>query len=143
MARRSARCSSSYQALNSSSIAGGGSVSVRSRPRFMRGESSRLAFGGGRELLEAAVDPQGGELFLNAVLREALGEGAEVDLVERLVLVEAGEDVAGLAGVRVDVGLQALGADLFHHALHRRVDGADRPVVGLQVRLQRDRKSVV
>src|SRR5678815_3056401 len=32
MARRSAMCSSSYQALNSSSIAGGGSVIVSSRP---------------------------------------------------------------------------------------------------------------
>ena len=45
-----------------------------------------------------------GEFFLDPVLRQALGEGAEVDLVERLVLVEAGEDVGGLAGLRVDVG---------------------------------------
>jgi hypothetical protein len=43
--------------------------------------SGGLALCGGRELLEAAADPQGGELFLNAVLGEALGEGAEVDLV--------------------------------------------------------------
>jgi hypothetical protein len=34
------------------------------------------------------------------------------------------------------VGLEALGADFFHHALHRRVDGADGAVGGLQVRLQ-------
>src|SRR6185503_3629382 len=95
---------------------------------------SSLALGGRRKQLRAASDPKRGELFLNAVLREALGEGAEVDLVERLVLVEAGEDVGGLAGSRIDVRLQALGADLFHHALHRAVDRADGDVGLLQVR---------
>src|SRR5207249_2064243 len=39
--------------------------------------SSRLALGRGREQLQAAVDPQRGELLLHAVLRQALGEGAE------------------------------------------------------------------
>jgi len=38
-----------------------------------------LAFGGWRELLQTAADPEGGEFFLDAVLGEALGEGAEVD----------------------------------------------------------------
>ena len=98
--------------------------------------SSRLALGGRRQQLKAAADPERSEFFLDSVLRQALGEGAEVDLVEGLVLVEAGEDVGGLAGLRVDVGLEALGADFFHHALHRAVDGANRPVGGLQVLLQ-------
>ncbi len=50
----------------------------------------------------------------------------EVDLVERLVLVEATEDESKLlAGNGVDMPLQALRADLLHHALHRRVDRAD------------------
>jgi hypothetical protein len=40
-----------------------------------------LRLAGGGSCFKAAADPQGGELFLNAVLREALGEGAEVDLV--------------------------------------------------------------
>ena len=46
-----------------------------------------------------------------------------------LVLVKAGEDEELFAGVRVDVALEALGADLFHHALHRRVDRADGDVI--------------
>ena len=50
----------------------------------------------------------------------------EVDAVERLVLVEAGKHVAGLAASPDRVRLQALRADLLHHALHRRVDRADR-----------------
>ena len=55
-------------------------------------------------------------------------------LVERLVLVEAGEDERLLAGDRVDVALEALRADLFHHALHRRVDRADADVRRVEVR---------
>src|SRR5690349_7446193 len=98
--------------------------------------SGRLALDGWRQLLQAAADPERGQLLLHAVLGEALGEGAEVDLVERLVLVEAGEDVGGLAGLRVDVRLQALRADLFHHALHRAVDRADGDVILLQEFLQ-------
>ena len=43
---------------------------------------------------------------------------------------------SSLAGLRIDVPLQALRADLFHHALHRRVDAADGDVAGLQVRRQ-------
>jgi hypothetical protein len=44
--------------------------------------------------------------------------------------------VARLAGLRVAVRLQALRADLLHHALHRRIDRADREVPGLEVLLQ-------
>ena len=61
-------------------------------------------------------------------------EEGDVHAVEILVLVEAGEDHADLAGHRVDVALQALRADLLHHALHRRVDRADRLVARLHVR---------
>ena len=42
-----------------------------------------------------------------------------------------------LAGDRIDVPLEALRADLLHHALHRRVDAADRDVVGREERLER------
>ena len=38
-----------------------------------------------------------------------------------------------LASLRIDVRLQALRANLFHHALHRRVDRADREVMRIQV----------
>src|SRR5438045_7518289 len=51
---------------------------------------------------------------------------SEIDRVERLVLVEAGKNVACPAGRGIGLRLQALRADLLHHALHRRVDGADR-----------------
>ena len=56
----------------------------------------------------------------------------KVHPVQRLVLIEAGEHHRPLAGRRIDLRLQALGADLLHHALHRRVDRADRGVAGLQ-----------
>src|SRR4051812_46478322 len=96
----------------------------------------RLALRGRGQQFQAAADPQRGQLLLHAVLGEALGEGGEVDLVEQLVLVEAREDVGRLACLRVDVRLQALRADFFHHALHRAVDGADGDVRGLQVLLE-------
>jgi hypothetical protein len=49
---------------------------------------------------------------LYAELCHGLGEHAEVDLVDRL-LVEGGKHVRDLAGRRVHVWLQALRADLF------------------------------
>src|ERR1041385_6630571 len=80
--------------------------------------------GGGppAEVAEAAVDPELRQLLLRAVLREAAAQGAEIDAVEVLVLVEAGEDDSLGAGRRLVVPLQALRADFLHHALHRRVD---------------------
>ena len=87
-------------------------------------------------MLQAAVDPELGQLFLHAVLREAAAQGAEIDAVHFLVLVEAGEDDGLGAGHRVAVALQALRADLLHHALHRRVDRGDRAVVGAEIALQ-------
>jgi len=53
--------------------------------------------------------------------------------VELLVLVEAGEHDALEPGRGIAVDLQALRADLLHHALHRRVDGGDRLVAGLEM----------
>src|SRR4051794_12239861 len=93
--------------------------------RLLRGLSLAPA-----EVPEAAVDPQLGQLFLRAVLRQAPAQGAEIDPVDVLVLVEAGEYDRLGAACRVVVALQALRADLLHHALHRRVDRGDRPVVG-------------
>ena len=60
----------------------------------------------------------------------------EVDAVQFLILVVAGEDELLAPGSRVDVALEALGANLFHHALHRRVDAADADVRRVQIGLQ-------
>ena len=79
--------------------------------------------------LERAVQPQVCQLFLNTISPQTLVQIFEVDEIEMLVLVKAREYEKFLAGVRVDVTLQALGADLFHHALHRAVDRADGGVV--------------
>src|SRR5207237_9150584 len=71
---------------------------------------------------EAMRDPLRRQLLLHGILSEARGQPAKVDAIDRLVLVEAREDVAHLAGRRVTMRLQALRADLLHHALHRRID---------------------
>ena len=55
-------------------------------------------------------------------------------MVEVLVLVEAGEDERLLLRLGVDVALEALRADLLHHALHRGVDRADADVLLREVR---------
>src|SRR5258706_8677894 len=79
----------------------------------------------GADLSAATADPLCGELLLHAVLPQARLEASEVDLVQGLVLIEAGEHVRHFAGRRIAVWLQALRADLLHHALHRRVDRSD------------------
>src|SRR5512134_3848033 len=76
-------------------------------------------------------DPLRGQLLLHGVLFQARVETAEIDAVERLVLVEAREHVAHLAGRWVAMRLQALRADLLHHALHRRVDRCERAMLRL------------
>src|SRR5580658_1985898 len=102
-------------------------------PRCGESGKSLLRGGGGAgaEVVETAVDPQLRQLLLKGVLAETLPEGAEVDVVERLVLVEAGEHDRLGAGRGILLHLQALRADLLHHALHRRVDGGDGDVVAL------------
>ena len=65
------------------------------------------------------TDPLRRQLFVNGVLREALGERREIDFIERLVLIEAREHVAHLARLGIMMRLQALRADFLHHALHR------------------------
>src|SRR4051812_46972687 len=89
------------------------------------------------EALQAMVDPQLGQLLLRAVLRQALAQGREIDAVHVLVLVEAREHDRFGAARLVVVALQALRADLLHHALHRRVDRRDRAVVRAEIALQR------
>ena len=44
-------------------------------------------------VLAAMPDPAGGQFFLHRVLREPRLKRREIDRVERLILVEAGEDV--------------------------------------------------
>src|SRR5262249_61177789 len=83
---------------------------------------------------DEVLEPQIGELLLHRVLPEAVVQVLPVDLVEVLVLVEAGKhDLLEPTRRRVDVLLQALGADFLHHALHRRVDAADADVARGQV----------
>src|SRR5579863_6775155 len=57
---------------------------------------------------EAAVDPEPAQLLLERVLAEARAQVGEVDLVDRLILVEAGEHHSLLAGGGVALHLQAL-----------------------------------
>src|SRR6516162_9970733 len=83
------------------------------------------------EVPQAAVDPERGELLLHRILAQALVQNAEIHLIERLVLVEAGEDNGLGAAHGVPVHLKALRTDFLHHALHRRIDGGDGAVIGL------------
>src|SRR5687768_10128125 len=87
------------------------------------------------QLLQRVIDPLHGQLLMDRVLAQALAQRAEIDLVQLLVLVEAGEHHGFRARDRILVRLQALRADLLHHALHRRVDGADRAMRCLEERL--------
>jgi hypothetical protein len=54
---------------------------------LLRGQ--RLAFA---EVVQAAVDPQSGQLFPGAVLRQPAMQCGEVCLVHLLILIEAGEN---------------------------------------------------
>src|SRR5262245_48916501 len=65
-----------------------------------------------------AIEPQVRQLLLNRVLPQPRRQIGEIDAIDRLVLVEAREDYRLLPARRVHVLLQALRADLLHHALH-------------------------
>jgi hypothetical protein len=82
---------------------------------------------------QAMIDPLLGQFLLRAVLRKPRSQIVESHVIERLILIRAGKHNRLLPADRVFVHLQALGADLFHHALHRRVDAADGAVTGLEV----------
>lgn len=68
---------------------------------------------------QTTVYPLRGQFFLHRILPQARFQAGEIDTVQGLILIETGKDVGSLAGLGIDVRLQALGADLFHHALHR------------------------
>ena len=87
-------------------------------------------------MAQAPVHPQLGELLLHAVLRQTVAQPREIHAVERLVLIEAGEHHRLRARLGVLVQLQALRANLFHHALHRGIDAADGVMTGFQIWLQ-------
>ena len=78
------------------------------------------------------VQPEVADFFLDRVLFQPRIQIREIDMVQRLVLIEAGKDDRFLPCRRIDVLLQALCADFFHHALHWRVDARDGDVVGLK-----------
>src|SRR5436309_3416203 len=88
------------------------------------------------DLTQAAVDPLLRQLLLDAVLREARAESVPIHVIERLVLIKAGEYHGLFSSERILVKLEALRADLFHHALHWRVDASDRFVIGFEIRSQ-------
>src|SRR2546421_398287 len=54
---------------------------------------------------EQMIEPEVREFLLNGVGAQARVQVLEVNLVEQLILVEAGEDERLLAGLRVDVAL--------------------------------------
>ena len=76
-----------------------------------------------------AVKPQVRKLFLYAVRAKAVIQILKINEIEVLILVKAREDEELLACMRINVPLQALRTDLFHHALHRAVYGSDRNVI--------------
>src|SRR3984893_7576471 len=76
-------------------------AAVRNCSRTSAASSQRLTM----------CDPLRGQLLLRCVLRQARIERREINLVDRLVLVEAGKDIAQLAADRIAVRLQALRAD--------------------------------
>src|SRR5215813_8528816 len=88
------------------------------------------------EMLQASVDPQLVQFFLHAVLRQAATEGRKIDPVHLLILVKAGKHHGLGAGLRVALQLQALRANLLHHALHRRVDRGNRQVIRAEIMLE-------
>jgi len=72
------------------------------------------------------IDPQRRQLFRGAVLAQPAVQVGEIDRFQQLIPVKTAENERFLFRFRVHVTLETLGADFFHHALHRRVDGADR-----------------
>src|SRR5205807_6750052 len=100
----------------------------------MRSYRPQWYLGSGIRFRQQPRQPQIGHLLHDRVLAQARPQVGEVDAVEGLVLIETGEDERFLARDRVDVALEALRADLFHHALHRRVDRADADVRVAEVR---------
>jgi hypothetical protein len=83
-------------------------------------------------LPEAAVDPQSSKLLLHSVERKACAKHVEIDLIKRLVLIEAREDDGFFSGLRVDVALKALSANFLHHALHGRIDAGNAAMIGME-----------
>ena len=114
---------------------------ARRAASWRRGKPSRLArciHGRARAPSRSACSSHRPASFSCTVFcRRRAVQVREVHPVHVLVLVEAREDDGLLAGLRIDVPLQALRADFLHHALHRRVDAGDRDVVVLQVRRER------
>tara|TARA_Y100001968_G_scaffold263769_1_gene252428 strand:- start:40 stop:195 length:156 start_codon:yes stop_codon:yes gene_type:complete len=51
------------------------------------------------------VDPSGGQFFLRCILRQAITQAIEIDVIELLVLIEARKDYGVLAGIWVDLAL--------------------------------------
>ena len=68
---------------------------------------------------QTPVYPLHSQFFLHRILPQARFQAGEIDAIQRLILIETGKDVRRLAGLGIDLRLQALGADLLHHALHR------------------------
>jgi hypothetical protein len=63
-------------------------------------------------LTQALVDPKLGELFLDVVLGQARSEITPIHVIERLVLIEAGEHHRLFSRARILVELETLRANL-------------------------------
>src|SRR4030095_10952678 len=83
---------------------------------------------------QTVVDPFRSQLLLDRILLQARIQDGKIDPIKRLVLVEAGEYIARLSRRRSDVRLKTLRTDLLHHALHGRIDRAQRDMLWLEVR---------
>src|SRR5437867_5615743 len=88
------------------------------------------------QLRKQKVQPKVAEFFVNRVLFEPGVQVLEIDMVHGLVLIKTGKNNGFLARRGIHVLLEALRADLFHHALHRRVDACDRDVIRLKQALE-------
>ena len=82
--------------------------------------------------MQALINPQPRELLLHAVLRKPRPKIVETHMIQRLILIKAGEDDRFLARHGVFVHLQALRTNFLHHALHRGVDRPDGEVARLE-----------
>src|SRR5262249_10824248 len=75
---------------------------------------------------QTSIDPKLCDLLLDAVLFQTRPQSCEIHPIERLVLIRARKHDLLLASQRIAMQLQALRTDLLHHALHGRIDAANR-----------------
>ena len=68
---------------------------------------------------QTTVYPLRRQFFLHRILPQARFQSGEIYTVQLLILIETREYIGSFASYRVNLRLQALRTDFFHHALHR------------------------